>query len=207
MINAPWPSLAVVAAILLSYLWQSTLGGGEAAAQLYGLIPADLDRGRLMGLVTMVFIHAGWAHAGMNAVAALAFGPPVARLMGRGATGAVGFFSFYLVCGLLAGLGYAVMHLHQVEPAIGASGAVSGLMGAASRLYGAYGGDLNPLRSRPVVSLAVSWILVNALMAVFGAPLAGAERIAWEAHIAGFVAGVLLIDPWSRLFGPKLARS
>jgi len=72
-------------------------------------------------------------------------------------------------------------------------------MGAAARLFGRREG-LNPLNSSPVVSLAAGWVVVNAIMAVFGVGvLADGAKIAWEAHIAGFVAGVLLIGPWRRL--------
>ncbi len=139
----------------------------------------------------------------MNALGALAFGAPVARLMGSGARGALGFFAFYLLSAALSSLGYAVLHLHDVNPVVGASGAVSGLMGAASRLFGR-GDQLAPIWSRPVISLGASWVIVNTLMAVFGAtPFMPGAMIAWEAHIAGFLAGVLLIGPTARLFGSR----
>jgi membrane associated rhomboid family serine protease len=165
----------------------------------WGLVPADLGRGRWGELIAMMFIHGGWPHAIMNALGALAFGPPVARWLGTGARGALAFFAFYLVCGVISGLGYAALHPSQMEPVVGASGAVAGLMGAAARLFGRREG-LNPLNSSPVVSLTLGWVAVNAIMAVFGAGvLADGAKIAWEAHIAGFVAGVLLVGPWGRL--------
>jgi membrane associated rhomboid family serine protease len=201
--NAPWPATVVVLAIIGAYVVQVIWGGGEAAALRWGFAPADLARGRWGELIAMMFIHGGWPHAIMNALGALAFGPPVARWLGVRLRGALAFFAFYLVCGVISGLGYAALHPSQMEPVIGASGAVSGLMGAASRLFGRQEG-LNPLTSSPVVSLAAGWVLVNAIMAVFGAGvLAGGARIAWEAHIAGFVAGVLLIGPWRRLGEPE----
>lgn len=205
--NAPWPSIVMVLLILGSYLWQSTLGGGLRAAELYGLSSTALEHGRWGSLLSMMFIHAGWTHAIMNAIAALAFGPPVARLLGPGARGAAAFFSFYLVCGVLAALGYVALHPASAEPVVGASGAVSGLMGAAARLYGAPGpGRLSPMLSRPVLSFGISYILVNAIMAVAGSPVMLGARIAWEAHIAGFLAGALLLGPWARLFGSPLRR-
>ena len=201
--NSPWPSLAVVASILLSYAWQAFGGGGQASADLLGFRPADLEHGRWWTLVTILIVHGGWAHAVMNALGALAFGAPVARLMGEDIKGAAGFFGFYLLCGVVSGLGYAALHLHDVNPVIGASGAVSGLMGAASRLFGGRN-DLAPIWSRGVVSLGASWVIINALMAVFGAtPFMPGAQIAWEAHIAGFIAGVLLIGPVARLVGSR----
>ena len=206
LLNAPWPSLAVVAAILLSYAWQVTLGGGEAAALNLGFAPADLDHGRWSGLITVLFVHGAWAHAIMNAVAALAFGPPVARLLGGNARGILAFFGFYLLCGVVSCLGYAALHLHDPEPVIGASGAVSGLMGGASRLLA--GGDrLSPLRSKPVISLGLGWAAANAVLAVFSVtPFMPDAKIAWEAHIAGYVFGLLLIGPLAQGLGRVTSR-
>ncbi len=206
LLNAPWPSLVVVGAILLSYAWQVTLGGGDAAALSLGFAPADLDHGRWSNLITVIFVHGGWAHAIFNAVAALAFGPPVARLLGTDLRGVLAFFGFYLVCGVASCLGYAALHLHDPEPVIGASGAVSGLMGAASRLLG--GGDrLWPLRSRPVISLGLGWAAANAVLAVFSVtPFMPDAKIAWEAHIAGYVFGLLLIGPLAHGLGRVTSR-
>ena len=133
LFNAPWPSLVVVAAIVGSYALQSTLAPGEAGMERWGYSPAQLDHGYWFGLLTVMFVHIGWTHALMNALGALAFGPPVARLMGPGLKGAGLFFLFYLTCGLASALGYTVLHLHSVEVSAGASGAIAGLMGAAPR--------------------------------------------------------------------------
>ncbi len=206
LFNAPWPSLAIVVAIVGSYVWQTTLGGGDAAVLELGFAPIDLERGRWWSALTVMFVHGGWTHALMNALAALTFGPPVARLIGRSAPGVLVFFVFYLVCGVLSSLGYAVLHLHDQQPVIGASGAVSGLMGGASRLMGGRG-QVQPLWSRPVVGFGMSWVLVNLLMAVVGgAPLMPGARIAWEAHIVGFAAGALLLEPFARLGALRLSR-
>jgi membrane associated rhomboid family serine protease len=210
--NAPWPSVLIVAAIIGSYAWQVLMGGGEKAALMWGFAPADLLHGRWVQLLTMMFIHGGWTHAVMNALGALAFGPPVARLLGSDAKGAAAFLGFYLVCGVLASLGYAAVHPKDVEPVIGASGAVSGLMGAATRLFGrdpaaAPGDALAPIWSRQVLSLGGGWAAANLLLAVTGAsPLMPGAKIAWEAHIAGLVAGLLLIGPFAQLLRGKSSR-
>ena len=201
MFNAPWPAVAIVAAIVIAYALQASLAPGDEGIVRWAYAPADLDHGRWQGLITALFVHGGWAHALMNALAALAFGPPVARLMGQGVKGPVLFFVFYLVCGVIATLGYTVMHLHGAEPMVGASGAIAGLMGGAARLLGPEARPVAPLLSRPVISFGGSWVLVNALMALFGGPFMGGATIAWEAHIAGFFAGVLLIGPFARLAG------
>ena len=74
-------------------------------------------------------------------------------------------------------------------------------MGAASRLMGG-GGRVGPLFSRAVVGMGGGWIFINLLMAVFGGaflPGSGSAGVAWEAHLAGFAVGVLLIGPFGRL--------
>lgn len=195
MFNAPWPAVALVVLILGSYLVQVVWGGGQAAAEQLGFTPRDLAAGRWWTPLTVMFVHGGWIHAIMNAVAALAFAPPVARMFGRRPGGVASFFVFYAVCGIFSTLGYAAMHLGDPTVIIGASGAVSGLMGAASRLR--HGGDQPaPLLSRPVLGMGVGWILANLLLGLTGvAPGMAGARVAWEAHIAGYLAGALLIGP------------
>jgi membrane associated rhomboid family serine protease len=125
----------------------------------------------------------------------------VARLFGVGVTGAAAFFVFFLVCGVLAGLAFVQLKAGATLVLIGASGGVSGLMGAASRVIERRQG-LAPFTSRSVVGMAVVWLLVNVLVAVLGfAPGAGTTPIAWEAHIAGYAAGLLLVGPAARLLG------
>ena len=201
MFNAPWPALAVVGAIVAAYALQASLAPGERGIRAWGFAPSDLDHGRWLGLITVMFIHGGWAHALINALAALAFGPPVARLMGPGIKGPAVFFLFYLTCGVIATLGYTMAHLHSTEPVVGASGAIAGLMGGAARLLGPEARPIAPVLSRPVLSMGAGWIAVSVLTALFGSPLMEGARIAWEAHLVGFAAGVLLIGPFAWLAG------
>jgi membrane associated rhomboid family serine protease len=137
----------------------------------------------------------------MNSAFCVAFGAPVARLLGVGARGALTFFVFYGVCGVLAGLTFVVLHMDGGEPVVGASGAVAGLMGAAARLLDRPG-VLGPPFSRSAMSLAAAWIVINLLLSVTPvADLLGGGPIAWEAHLGGFAAGLLLIGPFHRLLG------
>lgn len=200
LFHGPWPVWTIAGLILASYAVQSLTLNTDAAVLALALSPADLWRGHWTPLITALFIHGGWAHAGMNAVGALAFGAPAARYMGLGVKGAVGFFLFYLTCGVLSSLGYAAAHLHDVTPLAGASGAVSGLLGASTRLIERRD-QLSPLATRSVVASTFAWIVINAVMgALHYAPGIGEVRIAWEAHIAGFFAGLLLIGPFALAF-------
>jgi len=197
--NAPAVAVLVAASMPLLYMLQLTLpdGGRGLAFQ-----PAALADGiGWPGLLTAMFLHAGWAHVAMNAAGAIAFGPPVARLM-PGLRGAIGFLAFYIVCGVAAALGYGLLHLDSLAGMVGASGAVFGLMGAAIRLLGRRSGRLRPLSDRRVLTTAAVLMLVNAGAGLLGfAPGMGEVAVAWEAHAFGFLFGLLAIGPWARTFG------
>jgi len=202
LFHAPWPSLLLAAMIVASYAVQSTILTAPEALQPYWFAPRDLAEGHYGGLVTSLFLHGGWAHALVNAGFALAFGAPVARLFGLGPRGALGFFLFYLVCGGIANLGFAALPHRMDEVLVGASGAVSGLAGAASRLMGRRDTDrLAPFFGTAVVGMTAAWITSNLLIGLFGVTvLSGGAPIAWQAHIAGYAAGLLLIGPVAGVF-------
>lgn len=200
--NAPWPPLLITGVIVGLYAIQS-LGPVEPAAYRFGFSPAKLDGGDWPSLVTALFVHGSWMHALLNAAFALAFGAPVARFLGLSASAVAGFFLFYFACGVVANLGYAALNAGDPTPLIGASGAVAGLMGAAARLIATRGARLGPLTSPPVISMSLALLVVNLLLAVFGAPGTGGAPIAWEAHLVGFAAGLLGIGLITRLFGRR----
>jgi membrane associated rhomboid family serine protease len=197
--NAPWPALLAAASILVPY--GLLLRASDATVESLALIPRDFWNGAWTGPVTMMFVHGGWPHALMNSAFALAFGAPVARLLGVNGRGGGIFCLFYLLSGALAGIGYAAIHPDGAQPVIGASGAVSALMGAAARIMD-YEGRVGPILGPRVISLGLGWLIVNLVMAVAGGLLTmGAGAVAWEAHLVGFVVGVLLIGPFSRWAG------
>lgn len=201
-IRAPWPALLIALLIIGSYAAQDLSGAPEAWIPRYGFTPVALFAGTWDGLFTSLFVHGSWAHAGFNAIAALAFGAPLARLFGSRPLEVVMFFVFYFVCGVLSAIAYAALHPHSSDMLVGASGAVSGLMGASSRLLGRGPGatGLAPLISSNVIGMATGWTVVNLLMAVFGlAVVTGGAPIAWEAHLFGYAAGLLLVWPAARL--------
>jgi membrane associated rhomboid family serine protease len=194
--NVPWPVTAIIAAILLAYAVQ-TRSPDEAMS--LALFPQQVVSGHYWGLLTSLFLHGSWAHALMNAAFALAFGVPVARLFGPRPAGVAAFFIFYLLCGVLAGLAFVVANLHGSQPVVGASGAVAGLMGAAARLMETPGRLGSPF-SRTALAMAAAWILTNALVSLTGiAPGSGGAPIAWQAHLGGFAAGLVLVGPFHRL--------
>lgn len=205
--NAPWPLLVLVGAILVLYFIQSRIGGDWP--DRFGLRPLDLEAGRFHGLVTYIAVHDGWLHAGSNAIGALAFGAPLTRRLGESVRGLAILTGFVLLCGALSGAAYALVHPGSPIILIGASGAVFGLIGAATRLMNPHG-VLDPLRSRRVLGMSAALIGANLIIGVLGFdPATGVRGIAWEGHIFGLVFGLLLVEPLLRLTGadPRRAAS
>ena len=200
--SAPWPVVALVAALLATHGLRLLL---RVDAGVWALGADDLRRGRLLGLVTYQFDHAGWLHVLSNAAATLAFGAPVARLMGVGPRGATAFFAFFVVCGVVAALGYAGLYPRGDWVLLGGSGAAAGLVGAAARLIQGRG-RVGPLLGRTVLGMSAAWILVNVVLGLSGlTPGAVGVPVAWQAHLIGYAAGLLLITPFAWAAGGHAA--
>ncbi|MCC7266237.1 MAG: rhomboid family intramembrane serine protease [Caulobacteraceae bacterium] len=203
-INAPWPVLTLIGLIAAVHAAQVWGPQGRWIIDL-AFTPAGLMEGRWTPLITAIFLHGGWLHLFINAAFLLAFGVPVARYLGSSLSSALMFFIFFLVCGVLGSLAYAAFDPSSRQLMVGASGAVAGLMGAASRLVERRG-RLGPFGSRTVIFMGLAWLVVNLLVAVFNfAPGAGDAQIAWQAHLAGYAAGLVLIGPFGWMAGADMA--
>ena len=149
--------------------------------------------------LTYSLLHADWLHAGINLVWLVAFGTPLARRIGAVRT---------LLLGALASLGGAAVHYlfysTELAPVIGASAVVSGYMGAAARfafrpgrngMLQVHGPALSLFASftdRRFLSFVGIWMAINFLFSSGLLPIAGEEAdIAWQAHVGGFLAGLL----------------
>ena len=196
--KAPWPVLALTAAICAVFFWQLNAPDTTAVIFRHGLVPEALSAGRWPGLFSHIFLHGGWIHLFLNATALLAFGTPVARLYGSGPGGALRLLLFFLLCGVLGGLAFWVLHPAGGTPLVGASGAISGLMGGAARLIEQPGRLGRPF-GRAALSFVVPWVVMNLLLAAAGLALGPAMPIAWEAHLGGLAAGLLAVG----LFAPR----
>jgi len=203
ILKAPWPALSLALSIPALYFLQAQVYDLDNLYRDYGLVPYDVEQGEYLGLFTSLLLHGNWAHALMNAAFALAFGVPVSRLMGASWNHGVAYFLFYIICGASANIIYCLLHPGSFTPLIGASGAVSGLMGAAARLIYTRG-VLGPVLSRTVFFFGAALVAINLIFGWAGAaPGSGGMPIAWEAHLAGFFVGLLLIGPWAALFGKR----
>jgi len=182
-------------------------------ARLTGLA-SELPGGDLAGVsqfVTHLFVHGDFTHLAINSAWLLAFGSPVARR-----TGGARFLVFFILCGIAGALVYVAFSRAALSMMVGASGAISGLMGAAFRfLFQALrDGDTEGLagktRHAPLMSLkatltdrrimlaVVGWTLVNLLMAWGASGLMDGANIAWEAHLGGFYMGLLTFGFFDR---------
>lgn len=230
ILNVPTVITVLAVAMLAIQLARDYVGPdlGIEILALFAFIPARYDpaifaEGVLPGgwgadywtFVTYAFLHGGWTHVGINLLWLLAFGSPVARRFG------VARFLLFFAVTAAAGAGlHLITHEGEIVPMIGASAAVSGCMAAAIRFmfasegYVPWGADMYgqsvhypaaPLtvvmRDRRVLVFVGVWFLIN-----LGVGLAGPSglvdgSVAWEAHIGGFLAGLLLFplfDPVGR---------
>ena len=205
----PLVTVALMVACILIFLWQSSLGVGRGAAvYALGVIPAVLfGQAQLapeLGWVTPVltpmtsmFLHGGIFHLLGNMLYLWIFGNNIEDAMGHGR-----FVVFYLLCGIAAVFAQALPDTSSVIPMIGASGAISGVLGAYLLLYPRarvlvlipLGFFLHTMRLKAGLVLAI-WFLIQ----IFSSLSAGdGPGVAWHAHIGGFVAGIILLPIFKR---------
>jgi membrane associated rhomboid family serine protease len=142
-------------------------------------------------LLTSMFLHGGWGHLGGNMLFLWIFGDNIEHRIGH-----VRFVVFYIVCGLAAGIAHILFNSGSPIPTVGASGAISGVLGGylllfpRNRVYVmTYGG----VATVPAVLMLGLWILlqfINGVGAVANTPETGG--VAYLAHIGGFIAGMVL---------------
>lgn len=190
-----------VAANLAGFLFELSLGEGlDGFVRRWGLVPADVFdslRGNaspaaLVTLLTSTFLHAGWLHLLSNLLYLAVFGLPVERRLG-----AARFALMYLISGLVGSVAYLVAQPASDVPAVGASGAIAGVIAAHLVLYpGATLGSLAPVlflhvvESAPTLLLLLIWLATQLLSSV--ALLTTSTGIAWWAHLGGFASGLAL---------------
>jgi membrane associated rhomboid family serine protease len=188
----------------------------DTSAVLGGVLPGGFGA-QLWTFVTYSLIHADWIHFGVNAVWLLPFGSAVARRFG-----ATRFIAFFAVTAAAGAAMHLATHAGEQSPVIGASAAISGTMAAAMRFAFQRGGPLGfwrqsddaayrvpaiplagVLRDPRVLAFLTVWFGINILFGVGSFPLAGmgaGQVVAWQAHIGGFLAGLILFS-W---FDPAL---
>ncbi len=159
-------------------------------------------------LVSYGLLHGSWTHLGLNCVWLLAFGSPVALRIG-----AARFFAFAALAAAAGALAHWAAAPLAAAPIIGASAAVSGLMGAAARFAfapggalgggGATAGPLRPLatlaRDRRTLLFIGVWLFTNFLFGAGAVDMGLSQApVAWIAHIGGFAFGLLVFPAFDR---------
>lgn len=201
----PVVTVALIVLCAIVFVWQLTLGGGgQAAVFALGLTPAVLfghaELPPQLAIVpapatvfTSMFLHGGLLHLGGNMLYLWIFGDNIEDRMGHGR-----FIVFYLLCGVAAALAQALPDMTSTTPMIGASGAVSGVLGAYLLLYP----RANVLVALPlfivfytfhVPAMFVLGLWFFGQLASSLGQGAGEAGIAFRAHIGGFLAGLALV--------------
>jgi membrane associated rhomboid family serine protease len=205
----------LIALNCLVFLFQDSLSRDELELFLrqFALIPArysealasgetDLDVTDILPFFSMMFLHGGWLHLILNMWTLWLFGPTVEDRMGHAR-----YLAFYLACGLAASVAHVMFNPTSIVPALGASGAIAGILGCYMRLF--------PM-ARVVVVVPILfiplffevyayvfiglWFLIQVLQSMMALLLPAASGdVAWWAHVGGFIAGFAL--------GPFLVRS
>lgn len=165
-----------------------------------------IDLSAFTSPLTYSLLHGNLAHLAVNMVWLAAFGSPLATRIGT-----LRFVLFWCATALAAAGLHYVLHMDSQAPLVGASGAISGMMGAAARFgfrssrtarRSAFDGPLltigQALASRAVVTFLAVWFVIN-LATGLATGMPGVEgAIAWEAHVGGFLAGFLAIRLFDR---------
>ncbi len=212
----PVLTLVFIGLCVLVFLWQVSLGpaANQQAVYSLGVIPAVL-LGQVslppelevlppaLTIATSMFLHGGFMHLAGNMLYLWIFGNNVEDALGHAR-----FLMFYFLCGAAAVFGQVLQNPSSAIPMIGASGAISGVLGAYLLLYpharvlvllplGFYA----QLIRLPAAWVLGFWFVLQLINSMLSDP--GAAGVAWFAHIGGFIAGMALV-PLIKRSGVKL---
>ena len=185
--------------VIFTVYWLSTLNillSERFAIEIedkFIMVPNEIIHERqLYTLFTSMFMHAGWFHLAGNMLFLYVFGDNVEDVFGH-----IGYFFFYIFCGLAAAFAYIASVLYLTYPVdlaqgvVGASGAISGVLGAyvvlypKARILALIFYFILPI---PSIIFLGFWFLLQWLYALFEV----GGNVAWWAHIGGFIAGMIL---------------
>ncbi len=204
--RTPWVTYGLIALNSLVFLYELTLPREQLALlfQAFGVVPAHLwhpeGTAPYHTLLTHMFLHGGWGHLISNMWALWIFGDNVEDRLGHGR-----YFLFYLLAGVGAALIHSLLNASSVVPSVGASGAISGVMGAYllmfpfSRIitilplfFMAY---MIPV---PAYFYIGAWFIGQLTAGMMSLALPGTTGIAFWAHVGGFASGYLLVPLFGR---------
>jgi membrane associated rhomboid family serine protease len=196
----PWVTLGIAGVNVAVFLYALRVGPDGAAALFdgYGLVPREFLRRAGSGQpvwwtpLSSMFLHGGLLHLAGNLFYLWIFGAQIEELLGHRR-----FAVFYLACGIAAGAIHVASDPNSWLPTVGASGAISGLLGAYAVTYPT--GRLRllwpPVRV-PAIAFLALWFLMQVASGLAAHSGQGGGT-AWWAHVGGFAAGVALVRSMS----------
>lgn len=227
----PYVTYLIIAVNILVWVFLQGMDGNSLFTMSYSTVPAEIIKGHdiitqpqpytdpnsgmhflipglgatdipvYFTLITAMFMHGGWAHLGGNMLYLWIFGDNIENRLGH-----LRYLLFYLLTGVIASLSHVFSTIMSTQnslvPSLGASGAISGVLGAYLMMYPKRTVRMLMLRSVMNVPSYVAlggWILLQVVSGL--GLLGGAETggVAYAAHIGGFIAGLLLI----KFFDPQ----
>ena len=192
-------TFVLIAINLLVFLFEASLGPytRNVLIEYYGLVPDHL---RFSSIVTSMFLHGGWLHVLGNMWFLWIFGDNIEDLLGHAK-----YLAFYMLCGIAAAIGQVVSDPNSTVPMVGASGAIAGVMGAylikfprARVLTLVFVLFFITTIEIPAPIMLVYWFVIQLFSGLGSASFARTHvsqggGTAFFAHVAGFLAGMLLV--------------
>ncbi len=198
--SRPVLTVSLIAINVLVYINNLSMPGQMASVYAnYGLVPAHLIHSPVSNypnIFSSMFLHSGFMHLAGNMLYLWIFGNNIEDALGK-----FKFILFYLACGVLAAFGHIATDFNSQIPMVGASGAISGILGAYLVLY-----PFAKIKTLVFLGIFIAFIRIPAIillgiwmgLQIWSGMAISAEGggVAWFAHIGGFLAGMILIKPF-----------
>ena len=204
---APLVNYVLIAINILVFVLLQGMGGNEKFTYAYSTVPAEILTGKdittglleptpvpvYFTLITSMFMHGGWAHLLGNMLFLWIFGDNIENRIGHAR-----YLIFYLVCGIIASLSHVFISGVSSEiPSLGASGAISGVLGGYMLLFPSrrvrvmMGRGVSEVPAFVALGIWIVFQIINGMGMLGGDQTGGG--VAYAAHIGGFIAGLALI--------------
>jgi membrane associated rhomboid family serine protease len=213
----PIINYAIIAVNILVFVFLQGIGGNDAFTYAFSLVPKEIMTGTdLVGLQTItdtitgqtgqiqnyptplpvyfnflssMFMHGGFSHIFGNMLFLWVFGDNIENRLGH-----IRYLIFYLLCGIAAALGQILLQTDSIIPMLGASGAISGVLGGYLLLFprrSVRAIIFNFFTTVPAYVALGIWIVYQIVLGYLTPP--GTGGVAYAAHIGGFIAGLILV--------------
>lgn len=202
----PFVTVGIIALNILIFLLEVTSQSGmKDVTYAYGAIPhyiltfeTNQPIHPIFTIFSSMFMHGGLLHMGGNMLYLWIFGDNIEDRLGHSR-----FILFYIFCGIVSAYSYAITNPHSLTPMVGASGAISGILGAylllfpRARVYTLVflGFFITTVRI-PALIVIGFWAVIQFTSGLISTGLNEVGGVAWFAHIGGFLAGLITIKLW-----------